>query len=107
MMNNNSVIDSVINVKRDLQSIVECKVFAYGIKTGGVRMMRRKWPSRKSEPQRDISTILTINSRAGCDIAELPRPRPYHLPVHQARLVSSCLNSRVRNTAMKNFWIVR
>jgi len=70
-------------------------------------MMRRKWPNRKSEPQSDISTILTMNSRAGCDIAELPRPRPYHLPVHQARLVSSCLNSRVRKTAIRNFWIVR
>lgn len=32
-------------------------------------------------------------SRAGCVQAEVPIPRPYHLPVHQARLTSSCLYS--------------
>lgn len=91
----------------DIHSMVECKLFAYGIRIGGVKMISRTWPSRKSEPQSDISTILTMNSRAGCDMAELPNPRPYHLPVHHARFVSSCLNSRVKKTAIRIFWTVR
>ena len=86
-----------------LQSIVECSLSKKGIKVGGVKIIKRRWPSRKSEDHSDISTIFTMNSRAGWDIAEAPRPRPYHLPVHHARLVSSCLNSRVKKTAMRIF----
>jgi hypothetical protein len=74
-----------------------------GIKVNGVNMIKRICAKRKSDVHNDISTILTMNSRAGCDMAEFPSPRPYHFPVHQARFVSSCLNSRVRNTAMRNF----
>ena len=62
---------------------------------------------RKSELQRESSMIFTMNSRAGCDIACDPRPRPYHLPVHHARFVSSCLNSRERKTEMRTLWIAR
>lgn len=61
------------------------------------------WPSKKSELHRDISTILTMYSRAGCERADDPSPTPYHFPDHQARLVSSCLYSRERNTAIKIF----
>ena len=85
------------------QSIVECNWLANGMRMGGVKMIRRMWPSRKSDPQSDISTIFTMNSRAGWDIADVPKPLPYHLPVHQARFVSSCLYSRVRKTAIKIF----
>jgi len=78
-----------------------------GIKIGGVKIIKRKCPSKKSEVHNDISTILTMNSRAGWDIAEVPRPLPYHLPVHHARFVSSCLYSRVKKPAIKIFWIAR
>lgn len=64
-------------------------------------MKRSKCPMRRSELQRESSMILTTNSRAGCDIAWAPSPRPYHRPVHHALLVSSCLNSRDKNTAMR------
>ena len=70
---------------------------------GGVKIMRRMCPSRKSELHRVISTIFTMNSRAGCDIAEEPNPRPYHFPVHHALFVSSCLNSRVKKTEIRIF----
>ena len=70
-------------------------------------MKRRMWHVRKSELHNDNSMILTMNSRAGCDIAYVPRPRPYHLPVHHARFVSSCLNSRDRNTEMRTLWTAR
>ena len=89
--------------ERDIHSIIECKEFTYGIRIGGVRITSKRCPSKKSELQSDISTTLTMNSLAGWDMAELPSPRPYHLPVHQARLVSSCLNSRVRKTAIRIF----
>lgn len=91
----------------DVHIIVECNLSTKGMSVGGVNTMSKIWPMRKSELQRDISTILTTNSRAGCERAELPRPRPYHLPDHQARLVSSCLYSRERNTEMRIFWIAR
>lgn len=86
-----------------LHSIVECSLSINGIKIGGVKIIKRKCPSKKSELQSDISTIFTRNSRAGCDIAEVPIPRPYHLPVHHARFVSSCLYSRVKNTEIMIF----
>lgn len=70
-------------------------------------MKSRKWPSKRSELQRDNSIIFTTNSRAGCDITWEPRPRPYHRPVHHARLVSSCLNSRDKNTAIRTLWTAR
>src|SRR5882757_5999519 len=92
-----------IQEKRDIHSIIECKEFTYGIRIGGVKMMSNRCPSKKSELHSDISTTLTMNSLAGWDMAELPSPRPYHLPVHQARLVSSCLNSRVRKTPIRIF----
>jgi len=92
---------------RSQNNIVEWSLSMNGIKMGGVKSINKKWPSKKSELHSDISTILTINSRAGCDIADVPRPLPYHLPVHQARLVSSCLYSRVKNTAIRIFWIAR
>lgn len=68
---------------------------------GGVKMKSKKCPVRKSELQSDSSMVFTMNSRAGCDMACAPRPRPYHLPDHQARFVSSCLNSRERKTEMR------
>ena len=89
-----------------------------GMRQGTVRKKRRKCPQRKSAAKSDISTILTMNSRAGCDQAADPSPRPYpdfatrqspfarekrnnvHLPDHQARFVSSCLNSRERKSEM-------
>lgn len=80
-----------------------CSLSKKGIKVGGVKIIKRTWPSKKSDDHNDISTIFTMNSRAGCDMAEAPRPRPYHLPVHHARLVSSCLNSRDKKTAIKIF----
>lgn len=79
----------------------------YGINSGGVSMNRRKWPMRMSELQSDSSMIFTMNSRAGCDSACEPSPRPYHLPVHHARLVSSCLNSRERKTEMRTLCTAR
>ena len=78
-----------------------------GSSSGTVKIMSNRCASRKSDVHSDISTIFTMNSRAGWDIAEVPSPRPYHLPVHHARFVSSCLYSRVRNTAMRIFWIPR
>ena len=83
------------------QSIIECRRSMYGITIGGVKMNIKMWPMRKSELQSDSSMIFTTNSRAGCDIACAPKPRPYHLPVHHARFVSSCLNSRERKTEMR------
>lgn len=83
--------------------MVECNLSTKGMSVGGVKTMSNICPMRKSELQRDISTILTTNSRAVCDRAEVPRPRPYHLPDHHARFVSSCLYSRERNTEMRNF----
>ena len=47
------------------QSIVECSLSKKGIKVGGVKIIKRIWPSRKSEDHSDISTIFTMNSRAG------------------------------------------
>ena len=70
---------------------------------GGVMIIRRRCASKKSDVQRDISTILTTNSRAGCENADDPRPRPYHFPDHQALFVSSCFNSRDRNTEIRIF----
>lgn len=67
-------------------------------------MNKRKWAIKKSDVQSDSSTILTMNSRAGCDMTWLPSPRPYHFPVHHARLVSSCLNSRERNTDIRTLF---
>ena len=90
-----------------LQSKIECRRSTYGTSSAGVSMIKRKWPMRKSELHRESSMILTMNSRAGCDNACEPRPRPYHLPVHHARLVSSCLNSRERNTEIRTLWIAR
>ncbi len=78
-----------------------------GIKIGGVIMNSSRCPSMKSELHKDISTILTMNSLAGWDMAWLPKPRPYHFPDHHAILVSSCLNSLDRKTAIKNFWTAR
>ena len=54
---------------QDLQSSVECTRSMYGMKIGGVRIKRRMWQVRKSELHSDSSIILTMNSRAGCDIA--------------------------------------
>jgi len=87
--------------------MVECRLLAKGMRVGGVKTIRRMCANRKSDDQSDISTILTMNSRAGCENAELPKLRPYHLPVHHALFVSSCLNSRVRKTEMKNLTIAR
>jgi len=70
-------------------------------------MKRRKCPNRKSPLHRDSSMILTANSRNGWDIMEAPSPRPYHLPVHHALLVSSCLYSRDKNTDMKTLLSAR
>lgn len=64
-------------------------------------MKSNRCPSSRSELQRDNSIILTMNSRAGCDMTCAPRPRPYHRPVHHARFVSSCLNSRERKTDIR------
>lgn len=94
-------------IKMHLHSIVECSRLMKGMRMGGVKIMRRMCPSRKSELHRVISTIFTMNSRAGCDIAEEPNPRPYHFPVHHALFVSSCLNSRVKKTEIRIFWIAR
>ena len=87
--------------------MVECNLSTKGMKMGGVTIMSRMCPSKKSELHRDISTILTMNSRAGCDSADDPRPTPYHLPDHHALLVSSCLYSLERNTEMRIFWTAR
>lgn len=89
--------------KNNLQSIVECNRSTKGMRRGGVRMNRRRCPRMKSELHNDISTILTMNSRAGWDMAYEPSPRPCQRPVHHARLDSSCCNSRERNTAIRNF----
>jgi hypothetical protein len=77
------------------------------MRIGGVRIINKKWAMMKSELHSDISTIFTIYSLAGWEMAEFPRPLPYHLPVHQARLVSSCLYSLVRKTEIKIFWMAR
>lgn len=69
--------------------------------------MSRKCPDKKSLLHKESSMIFTTNSRAGCDMTCVPKPRPCHLPVHQALFVSSCLNSRVRNTAMRNLCTAR
>lgn len=74
-----------------------------GRKMGGVRMINRMCPNRKSELQRAISTILTRYSRAGCEKADEPSLRPYQTPDHQAMLVSSDLSSRDRKTEMRTF----
>ena len=55
--------------KIDSQSRVECNRSMYGIKIGGVSMKRRTWQVKKSELHNDNSIVLTMNSRAGCDIA--------------------------------------
>lgn len=94
-------------IKIGLQSIVEWALSMYGIKIGGVKMNSKMCPRRKSDDHKDISTILTTNSRAGWDMTWDPSPRPYHLPVHQALLVSSCLNSRERKTEIKILLIAR
>lgn len=54
---------------RNQKSIVACKRSANGAKSGGDIMNNNRCPSKKSELQRDISTILTMNSRAGRYIA--------------------------------------
>jgi hypothetical protein len=72
-----------------------------GTRTGIVSMNRRKCPMSRSELHSESSMILTMNSRAGCEMAWLPSPRPYHRPVHHAWFVSSCLNSRDRNTEIR------
>ena len=74
---------------------------------GTVITMSRRCASKKSDVQSDISTIFTTNSRAGCENADEPSPRPYHLPDHHAGFVSSCLSSRERKTEIKIFWIAR
>lgn len=74
-----------------------------GIKSGTVNMNNNKCPVMKSELHKDISTIFTMNSRAGCKRALLPKPRPYHLPDHHARFVSSCCISLDRKTEMSIF----
>ena len=84
----------------DVQRIIAWKRSKYGIRIGGVNMNSNKCPMRRSELHKDSSIILTTNSRAGCDIAWAPSPRPYQRPVHHALLVSSCLNSRDRKTAI-------
>lgn len=91
----------------DVQRIVAWKRSKYGIRTGGVNMNSNKCPMRRSELHKDSSMILTTNSRAGCDIAWAPSPRPYQRPVHHALLVSSCLNSRDRKTAIRALKIAR
>jgi hypothetical protein len=96
-----------MQTEKDLQSIVEWSLSMKGMKIGGVMMIRRMWPSKKSELQRAISTILTIYSRAGCEKADEPSLRPYQTPDHQAILVSSDLNSRDKNTAIRIFWMAR
>lgn len=88
-------------------SIVECSLSMNGTNIGAVMMMSSTCPSKKSEVHNDISTILTTYSRAGCERAEEPRPRPYHFPDHHAMFVSSDLNSRDRKTAMRIFWTAR
>jgi hypothetical protein len=70
-------------------------------------MNSSRCPRRRSELHSDSSMILTTNSRAGWDIAWAPRPRPYHFPVHHARLVSSCLNSRDKKTAIRILFTAR
>ncbi len=70
-------------------------------------MKSKKWPRMKSPLHKVSSMILTPNSRAGCDMAAVPSPIPYHFPVHHALFVSSCLNSLVRNTDMKILLIAR
>lgn len=86
-----------------LHNIVECRRSMKGMNNGGVKMNNRRCASRKSELHKDISTILTTNSRAGWDIALFPSPLPYHLPVHQALFVSSCCNSLDKKTEIKIF----
>lgn len=108
-------VSSVLPQRGDVQSMVECRMSMPGTRHGIVRKKRRKCPQRKSAAKSDISTILTRNSRAGCEKADEPSPRPYpagvsttrgtgggnsHRPVHHARFVSSCLNSRERKTAI-------
>ena len=77
----------------------------YGTSRGIASMKRRKCPIRISELYNENSITFTMNSRAGWLIACAPSPRPYHLPVHHARFVSSCLNSRERKTEIKILWI--
>ena len=72
---------------------------------GSVSMKSNRCPSSRSELQRDNSMILTINSQAGCDMTCAPRPWPYLRPVHHARFVSSCLNSRERKTEIRISWM--
>lgn len=91
----------------NLHNNVAWKRSIYGIRIGGVIMKSRKWPRSRSELQRDSSIILTTNSRAGWEIAWLPSPRPYQRPVHHARFVSSCLNSRDKHTEIKTLWMAR
>ena len=93
--------------KENSQSIVACRRSTYGINKGGVSVKSKKCPSKMSELQNDNSIILTTNSRAGWEIACEPRPRPYQRPVHHARIVSSCLNSRDRKTEMRILWTSR
>lgn len=90
----------------DSQSIIEWILSTNGMNNGGVIMNNRICARMKSDVQSDISTILTMNSRAGCAIADEPNLRPCHLPVHHAKFVSSCLNSRDKKTAMKIFMMV-
>lgn len=88
---------------RDLHIMVECALSIKGIRVGGARRIKRMCASKKSELHKDISTILTTYSRAGCDKAELPRPLPYHFPDHHARFVSSVFSSRERKTEINIF----
>ena len=92
---------------KHVHSMVACKRSMNGINKGGVSTNKRRCPRMKSELHRDISTIFTMNSRAGCDIALFPRPRPYHFPDHQALFVSSCCNSRDKNTDINIFVTAR
>ena len=78
---NVSIGTDLIFINLDLHNIVTCT------DRGGVSMKRRKWPRRRSELHNNNSIILTTNSCAGCDIACIPSPRPYHFPVHHARLL--------------------
>src|ERR1700722_3564236 len=59
---------------------------------------RMVWPRMKSAANMPSSVILHTNSRPGCDME--CQPIEYHLPVHQAMLDESCLNSRVSANAM-------
>ena len=102
-LNNSQYRGSSGTERQILQSIVECRRSLKGMKSGGLIINMRRCPRMKSEVHKDISTILTINSRAGWDIAYEPSPRPCQRPVHHARFDSSCCSSRERKTEIRNF----